>query len=335
MFSVYYKTADTRTKYNLADRKARKEYRTICSQLNKFLDTTQIKQCGQAWKDIDPNRVTSITFTKQKVAFFNQNKKNNNNPDRVACCDNFKQYLIDKTKKNETIKGKRTSIYDFVKDAIKYGSVDTEESKLIRDTINSQWENNSKQNMKLNNMIALVDTSGSMEDSNCQPLYNAIGLGIRIAEKTTPAFRNRILTFSSDPEWVNLDKIDNFCDKVLEVRKANWGMNTDLYKACKLLLGAIVSNNIPPKDVEDLTLVILSDMQIDNSCKDFDSMTLYQNIRKLFQEAGLNSLLDKGLNSIKFSFEGTFFIILISSFACSSVIFSSKQIHSIKMGSLV
>ena len=37
----------------------------------------------------------------------------------------------------------------------------------------------------------------------------------------------------------------------------------------------------------------------------------------------------------KFNLEGTFFIIFISSLACSSVKFSSKHIHSIKIGNFV
>ena len=80
------------------------------------------------------------------------------------CKEHFVEYLNSKKESQETIKGKRVSIYDFVKDAIKYcGLEESDEIQLIKETINSQWENNSKQNFRLNNMIALVDTSGSME----------------------------------------------------------------------------------------------------------------------------------------------------------------------------
>ena len=136
----------------------------------------------------------------------------------------------------------------------------------------------------------LVDTSGSMEADNCLPLYNAIGLGIRIAEKTTNAFRNRVMTFTSVPEWVKLDDCKTFCDKVNKVRQAPWGMNTDIYKACQLILLAIVNSKMDVDEVENLTLVILSDMQIDNSTDagtPFNSKHLYENIKNLFQETGL------------------------------------------------
>jgi hypothetical protein len=46
----------------------------MLSRLNKQIDTTQIKQCGQNWSAIDFNTVTSITIAKQKKAFLNINK---------------------------------------------------------------------------------------------------------------------------------------------------------------------------------------------------------------------------------------------------------------------
>ena len=295
MFARYYESAKTDEKKKAADRKARKEYRLICSTLNKWLDTIQIKQCGKKWSSIDPNKVTSITFSKQKQALFNQKMINgklieryDNDDDRKICKEHFVEYLNSKKEKKETIKGKRVSIYDFVKDAIKYERIEGGDVQLIKETINSQWENNSKQNFRLNNMIALVDTSGSMETDNCQPLYNAIGLGIRISEKKSPAFRDRVLTFSANPTWVKLDEEKTFCDKVTKVRKAQWGMNTDIYKAFELILSAIQRAKLPAEEVENLTLVILSDMQIDNSCQgQWSSGTLFEGIKKLFQDRGL------------------------------------------------
>ena len=67
--------------------------------------------------------------------------------------EHFVEYLNSKKERQETIKGKRVSIYDFVKDAIKYCQLEeSDDIQLIKETINSQWENNSKQNFKLNNI---------------------------------------------------------------------------------------------------------------------------------------------------------------------------------------
>ena len=61
MFNRYYQTAKTAEKIMAADRKARKEYRVICSALNKILDTTQIKQCNKQWRYINPNNCLLYT----------------------------------------------------------------------------------------------------------------------------------------------------------------------------------------------------------------------------------------------------------------------------------
>ena len=53
---------------------------------------------------------------------------------------------------------------------------------LKKQLLINQWKNNSGLIGNLGNMIAMVDTSGSMESDNA--LYSAIGLGIRVAEKS-------------------------------------------------------------------------------------------------------------------------------------------------------
>ena len=96
-------------------------YRQFCSRINKKLDTTQIKQCGQAWSTIDFNNVTSITMRKQANAFlyFQETSINDNiNIDRKTCSYNYKRFIESKVTNNKTIKGGRVSFYDFVKDAL-------------------------------------------------------------------------------------------------------------------------------------------------------------------------------------------------------------------------
>ena len=88
-----------------------------------------------------------------------------------------------------------------------------------RDIINMQWNDNASQNTTLRNMIAMVDTSGSMLCDDGTPLYSAIGLGVRIAEKSS--LGKRIMTFSSSPEWVNLDGCKDFIESVDKGRRCN------------------------------------------------------------------------------------------------------------------
>ena len=73
-------------------------YRRKCSQVNKALGTTQIKQCANEWANIDFDKeVTSITMQKQKSAFLavGKNTQASELEDRRACANNFRQYLSD------------------------------------------------------------------------------------------------------------------------------------------------------------------------------------------------------------------------------------------------
>ena len=71
--------------------KAKTHYRKLISSLNKYIDTTQIKQCGKNWSQINFNKVTSITLMKQKKSFLND--KENPEEDRRNCKENLLNHI--------------------------------------------------------------------------------------------------------------------------------------------------------------------------------------------------------------------------------------------------
>lgn len=261
-----------------AKKKAQTHYRQLVSSINKYLGTVQINQCQHNWKSIDFNTVTSITMIKQKSAFLNS--KNNDEEDRHICKENLLKYMSDVKSGKVKMKGGRTSIIDFVKQALYCKDENT------RDIINEMWKNNSSLTKSLEKMIAMVDTSGSMEMDNCVPLYSAIGLGIRVAEKSK--LGKRVLTFSNTPSWINIDENNckSFVDQVNTIRYADWGSNTDFYKAMELILTQIVKHKLSAEEVEELVLVVFSDMQFDASTKN-NNDTVRNILAEKFYEAGI------------------------------------------------
>ena len=237
--------------------KAQTYYRKRLSSLNKYIDTVQIKQCGHMWKSIEFDKVTSITMMKQRLSFLND--RGESNSDRVICRQKMLQYIEEVKAGEKEIKGKNTSMSDFVKAALNIQHGENEEQE--RFIINEAWKNNSSNTKSLENVIAMVDTSSSMDNDNSNPLFTAMGLGIRIAEKSK--LGKRIMTFNSNPSWINLEECTDFVDEVKLVRDADWGKNTDFHKAMNLILDQIKTNKIPAEDVEDLVLVVFSDMQFD------------------------------------------------------------------------
>ena len=285
-FSHYLESGRKANKLDKAELKCYTDYRKLLTGLNRKLDTLQIKQCENRWSDIDFNKVTSISFSKQKNAFLNIINNHERYPDRedrVICAQHFTEHIQKSIREGKEIKGKRVGMESFTKQALELLRMEYLEpsTQLQIDLLNSQWRDNSTQTDALGKMIAMVDVSGSM---NGDPLNAAIALGIRVAEKCI--LGKRVMTFSSRPEWVNLSNCDDFVSAVNLLKNSSWGMNTNLYAGFKMILDSIEESKLPPEEVQDLVLVIFSDMQIDDAEKG-DKNTLHENIIKMYSDAGI------------------------------------------------
>lgn len=292
-FPHYLETAKTLVQKRAAHNKCKMEFRKLVAALNRHLDTVQIKQCDHRWREINHATVTSVTLHKQKQAFMNVTKKGvqrSTDDDRVACAGNFKAHVeaakagVDGAK----IRGKRVGLNDLVKaaiqcnEALRDGAKSKEDiSTTTKDTINLQWQDNASQTGTLGPMVAMCDVSGSMEGT---PLHSAIGLSIRVAEKSV--LGRRVMTFSAKPEWVNLDGVSDFTDCVERLQRCDWGFNTNFNAAMAMILEVIVKNKMAPEDVENLILAIFSDMQIDGAGSKYDE-TMFQSIARQYHDAGM------------------------------------------------
>jgi hypothetical protein len=301
-FSNYILSANTNTQKTKAILKCNMDYRKILSILNKKIDTLQIKQCEKNWAEINFNNVTSISLSKQKKAFLNVNKKGQPriksqfDNDRNTCKENFNNHIEKATEGKIEIKGKRIGLNDFTKEAlelIKIKNVDPKNTSNNQEInlLNLQWKNNSTQTKNLENMIALVDVSGSMDG---EPLNAAISLGIRVAEKSS--LGKRVLTFETNPKWVNLSNSENYVDMVKELKNAPWGGTTNFYLAMEMILDAIIKSKMAIEEIEKLVLVIFSDMQINdadskffNNIYDFNKECLYKTIQKKYSDTGIKT----------------------------------------------
>jgi hypothetical protein len=298
-FPHYIESATTDESYRKARFKCNTDYRKIISLLNKHLDTIQINQCNKKWSQINFEKITSNTLLNQKSAFLNITKIGNKRTyydDRILCAENFKKYI---QQKDCHVKGERIGLNEFVKQAfelIKYGKNESEDFQLQKDLLNAQWRNHSLKNGTLGKMIAMVDVSCSMEGES---MNAAIGLGIRVAEKSI--LGKRVMTFSASPTWVSLEDREDFISMVDKIQKAeiNINTNTNFYAALNKILDAIIETKMKPEEVQDLMLVVFSDMQMDeidthqydeqgiNNSKGVNKKSLYDNMKEKYEETGI------------------------------------------------
>ena len=288
IYSPKFTLHSNQNKYSKAVKKLKTDLRKKIATLNRYLKTVQINQCDNTWREINFSKnVTSITMIKQKKAFLNidnHGKLRNETEDRILCRNNLLKYIDDVNKGKEKIKAKNVDIYDYVKSALHVK--DEDEKKLI----NESWKENGKSILSLKNFVAMIDTSASMECENSKPLFNAIGLGIRVAEKSS--LGKRVLTFSANPEWINLENCKELTDMVKEIKKHEWGMNTNFEKAMLKILQAIVAIKMSPEEVEELVLAVFSDMQFDDNMRQSkqnqdESRIMFNYLSKEYENAGL------------------------------------------------
>lgn len=260
MFPEYLKSAEKKGGHDTKVRaftKAKMMLSRMVVQLNRRLDTTQIKMCSQDWSHINPHCVPSVLLMKNRAAFLNKTKKGgqkNDSIDRVLCAKNFEEYINERVAKGKTVKGSKVGIVDFVKQGL--NAFDSTQQAVL----NAQWEDFISKINGGKDIVAMVDQSGSMSGD---PYYAAVGLGLAIASKS--ALGKRILTFSSEPRWISLENKETLISGLHELRKYDHlsGLGTDFFKALSLLLNACVSASLPNDVVAGMTLAILSDMQID------------------------------------------------------------------------
>jgi Domain of unknown function (DUF2828) len=315
-FPEFIASAKTDNSKMKALKKCRTQYRILCSKLNKHLDTVQIKQTSNSWASIDHSKTTSITMAKQRKAFLNQKRdgqQRSEKPDRVQCAENLRNYLESLKTQGKEVKGKNVGLEMFASQALSMFeySYDQVRNQQEADILNSQWRDNSeKKNANgLGPMIAMVDISGSMVGD---PIHAAISLGCRVAEKSI--LGSRLITFSAEPSWINLDGNYTFTEMVGTIMRSSnsAGMNTNFYKALDMILNAIEERKVPPPEVENMILAIFSDMQIDDnlSCMNGGSYNpnesqkmeargkwdiMFQQIKKKYADTGMR-LYGKPLN---------------------------------------
>lgn len=291
-FKEYIETAKTHVQIDRAVNKAKMDFRKLLANLNRALDTTQIHQCDGTWSKIDHAKTTSITISKQKTAFLNKKKdgtQRSESEDRIQCAENFISRIKKAAAGEVEMKGKRVGLNSFTvqaRDLIRRSLFEnsTEDVQTEIDLLNAQWRDNSTQTGALGPMVAMLDFSGSM---NGDPIDCAMALGCRVAEKSI--LGKRVMSFSTNPTWHNLDGCDNFVDMIRVLNTGEVGYSTNFHGAFDRILDAIIEKKLTPDQVEGMILAIFSDMQIDNATGNvpLNMESFYDTMERKYAETGI------------------------------------------------
>lgn len=301
------------SKYENALNKCKKIYRKNLSKLNKFLDTTEIKQCSQRWDEIDPTNISKFTIAKQFRLFLSCYQINNSSDSSISEIKNniykmkCSQKYIEKIIRNPNPTSSPNSfVIDFptiiqlpvsyyVKEAFRI--IKNPDSKFYKEEcilLNHKWEHYIKsQQYTFTNILPILDISYKMQENDAESFYVGIGFSLLIAQKST--FGKRILCLENNPSWINLDECTDFISMIENfsehIRSHN---NTSFSFECGIdLLGEAISKS--KYNCKNMKIVLFSNgfssLNIDNFFGYFENH-LSSKIRLIFWNLSKKEVFD-------------------------------------------
>ena len=254
-----------------------REYRKALSFLRNKINVLEKLMSAREWEKIDFSKIPSKAGFQYKEAFLRHDE------DRIAkgCDITYKSFIEDsKTKVNAQV------LYPYECVAAVWQAHDD----FSRATVNKYWDNLKDYfNGAIFNGLAVVDTSGSMtwgSNAKCRPIDVSISLGIYCAERAKGPFANHYITFSRNPQLIEI-KENDFCSKVRAVSRRVINENTNIAAVFDLLLNTAIQSKCAQEDLPE-NIIIISDMEFD-SCLGYQRdnfSTLIENIEKTWNEKG-------------------------------------------------
>jgi len=282
-----------------------KEYRQLLVRLTNVVET---KMCAKDWDSIEFGKLPSVASARYQKAF----GKN--------AYEKYSQYIQALVKGEAKINTGAVYPYDITKSLTKGNhTVASEQWKALPNFLNGSTER----------ILPLVDVSGSMSSScggNLTCMDVAISLGLYISERNEGPFKDHFITFSAKPQLQHLT--GDLKDRFDQMSHADWGMNTNLEAAYKLILSQAVKHNIT-QDEMPTQILILSDMEFDTATSvgygrgsSHWNPTAQEMVRTMFTDAGYElpniiywNIQSRGENvPVRFDEQGT---ALISGFSPS------------------
>ncbi|TPX17770.1 uncharacterized protein E0L32_002871 [Thyridium curvatum] len=286
-------------------RYAREAYRKDVSKLREHLDIVERKITANKLDEIKYDRIPSVAMHNYSPVFAKKDT------------ERFEKYIENVASGKVNISGATllpSKLVSLVRNPHRQaggprkGGKGSTENKLLAGKMlelqlkvaDAQWNalvQRIKDSGTLENCIAVCDVSGSMgapvfRDGTC-PMDSAIGLSLLMAEVTGAPFGGHFITFSADPEVQSVDLEASLSEKVTEIMRAPWGMNTDFVAVFEDLILPMAQRNKLRQDEMVKRVFVFSDMQFDEASMRKRNgrggdrwSTSYERIESAFKDAG-------------------------------------------------
>ena len=253
-------------------------YRLLLSQLNAKLNTTEVLMCAGKWDTIEPAKVPGRAGKLYTKAFLNlpttYHAKGEPKPTgeyrhpedakRMECRKHFEAHYARAAKGEAKVHGANTLFpHEVVQKAAETHNLTSAE----RDHLNAVWiqmVEKAKVAGGLGRSIFMSDFSGSM---NGTPYWVSMALGILGSQVCSDEFKDRLMTFDSNPTWHNFTPGSDLFERIKSIKnsRCGHGLSTDFQKAMDLVLQTLKDKRCLPGQ-EPENLIVLTDMGWDQAC---------------------------------------------------------------------
>lgn len=270
-----------------------KEYRKTLSYLRSYLNVIEVKMSNNEWGKIDYSKVPSKANLIYCGAFFKHDAERRS------------KYLDDLKNGNTKINANSMFLYDIVHKYMSsnefnfvYRGIKVKEDT----TLEELWKAQNKVE-GFTDTLVVRDGSSSMTvpvgNSHVTALDVCSAITIYASENNTGEYKDKFITFSSKPQYVDLSNKHSLAEKLTELYAHNDCSNTDIESVFNMVLDTAIKHNCKQEDLPKQILII-SDLEFDSVANDdnywFDNRkhakkfdkTLFEEIADRFDENGYN-----------------------------------------------
>lgn len=240
-------------------------YRKCLSTLRKRLRVVERDMSANRWDKIDYPTVPSRASLIYKDAF--QRHDNERYQDFLERVENGEEKI------NASILFPHDIARQYEFNRLRYSNANP--------TIEALWKNLPDVIPPDASTLVVSDTSGSMIG---KPLEVSLALAIYFAERLRGAFKNKFITFSSHPEFINLQGKDTLLSKLTEAYYHSDCSNTNIERVFELILSLALENNLSQTDMPH-NILIISDLEFDANTFHAGER-LFDSIAKRFEKVG-------------------------------------------------
>ena len=235
-----------------------KQYRKTLAKLRAYLKVIEVKMSAKQWNEIDYEAVPSKANLKYNAAFLRNDEAR-------------RREFLGKLEKGEA---KINSSANFPCDIVNaykngngYGWSCNASLKPIDQALEAMWKAQLDYTVGLDtsSTIVVADGSGSMTSTvsgSMTALDVANSLAVYFAEKLNGPYKNKYITFSETPKYVDFTKANTLREKLAIALQHNEVANTNIEAVFDLVLDTAVRNGLKQEDLP-ANILIVSDMAFD------------------------------------------------------------------------